>query len=206
MAARKARHAKRKSMARMANAPQDEDDFEPSEEFVQMLLAAMKRNEWYELDVDDMPGQFRATTELAEQLEVLKRDSQKYLEEIGAPKDEDEATTRLLRAAGRGDVAAQRHLGVMYITRSTQVHDEPDSVRDKFNAYMEQSLKDDADAMFWFGQAAEQGCSDSAFMVGLMYDAARGATRDHAEAAQWIQKAASLGSDAAKKWLAPREG
>lgn len=206
MAARKTQQSKRKAREKMENAPQDDDNFEPSEEFVQMLLGALKTNVWYEMDVDDQPGQLRATTELAEQLEVLKRDSQHYLEKIGAPKDEDEATTRLLRAAGRGDVAAQRHLGVMYITRSTQVHDEPDSVRDKFDAYMEQSLKDDADAMFWFGQAVEQGCSDSAFMVGLMYDAARGATRDHAEAVKWVQKAASLGSDAAKKWLASREG
>lgn len=226
MAARKTQRSKRKAKEKMANTPQDQIHFEHPEEFVQMMLGALKGNKWCEMmEADGLLGQIRAKTELANYLETLKLEALHYLDRLGVSKGEDEAVNALLGVATRGNIAAQRHLGVMYLTRAKvesryeRLRDYYD--RDKLDSFIQKSFVADLEAMFWFKQAAQQGCTESAIMVGLMYDAARGVVnveaikfmvglmfdaassvfRNHAEAVKWIQKADVKGSAFAYTWL-----
>ncbi len=195
VSSQKPQHLKRKSKAENAA------DFLPSEEFAQMILDEQRNGDWRELDIDDYLAELQASVNLAEYMEGLQAQSEFYLAKIGAPKGEDEAMTWLLRAAARGDADAQHHLGLMYATRRPQEPDEALGLRDKIHTRAEHVKKNDVEAMFWLTRAAEQGHSDSALAVGLMYDAGRGRRRNHAEAVKWVQKANNLGSDAACKWL-----
>lgn len=196
---------KRKSGLVKADDSGAAEDLVPSEEFTQMILDEQKNGDWREIDIDDYLAELQAMIDLNKHMEVLQAQSQSYRANIGAPKDEDEAMTSLLRTAAGGDAIAQHHLGVMYATTRPQDLDEPLGLRDKINARAEQVKKNNVEAMFWLTRAAEQGHSESALTVGLMYDAGRGRRRNHAEAVKWIQKAANRGSDAACKWLESRE-
>jgi TPR repeat protein len=204
VSSRKFQHLKHKSKA-AKGSPQDPEDFVPSEEFTQMIVDQQRNGDWREIDIDDFVAELRASADLARHMEGLQAQSQFYIAKIGAPKDEDEAMTLLLRTAACGDADAQHHLGLMYATRRRQIAQEASGLRNKIHAYAEQAKKDDVEAMFWLTRAAEQKHSDSALTVGLMYDAGRGRRRNHAEAVKWIQKAANQGSDAACKWLESRE-
>lgn len=205
MSNRKSQHLKRKSKAAKASAPQDPEDFVPSEEFTEMILDEQKNGKFYEVDVDDLLAELRAMANLAQHIGEWLAQSQAYLAKIGAPKDAEEAMTWLLRAAARGDADAQYHLGRMYVTRRRPVPQDHLGLQDSIDARAEQFQKDNAEAMFWFLQAAEQGHSESTLTVGLMYDAGSGCPRNPAEAAKWIQKAADQGSEAARNWLACQE-
>ncbi len=205
MSSRKSQHLKRKPKAAKASAPQDPEDFVPSEEFTEMILDEQKNGNFREVDIDDFLAELRASANLARHMEGLQAQRQFYLAKVGAPKDEEEAMTWLLRAAARGDADAQHHLGLMYLTRPLPVPQDHLGLRDSIDARAEQSRKDAAEAMFWLVQAAEQGHSESTLTVGLMYDAGRGCPRNPAEAVKWIQKAADQGSEAARKRLASQE-
>ena len=45
----------------------------------------------------------------------------------------------------------------------------------------------------WYRKAAEEGSSDAAFDLGVMYEKAQGVGQDYTEAARWYRKAADQG-------------
>jgi len=204
MSSRKAKHPKHKSRAAKVSAPQGTDDLVPSAEFAEMILDEQKNGNFCEVDIDDHLAELDAIINLIKHMKRLQGQSQSHLAKIGAPKDVEEAMTWLLRAAARGDADAQHHLGVMYAKRPREPQDHL-GLRDRIKARAEQFEKDNAEAMFWFVQAAEQGHSESTLAVGLMYDAGSGCARNPSEAAKWIQKAADQGNEAARNWLADKE-
>ena len=53
--------------------------------------------------------------------------------------------------------------------------------------------QDDAEAVAWYRQAAEQGHTEAQFNLGFMYATGRGVSRDLVEAAAWWFKAATQG-------------
>ena len=50
--------------------------------------------------------------------------------------------------------------------------------------------KDDAEAVKWYRQAAEQGDADAQFVLGVKYDSGQGVPKDDAESVKWHRKAA----------------
>jgi TPR repeat protein len=125
------------------------------------------------MDYDEMMKDLQAREDYARHMNVLKEKTLSYLAATGAPKDEDEVMSSLLRAAARGDADAQYHLGVIYAMFRPQKPPGHLGLRDRINNQAEQRKKRDAEAMFWFAQAAERGHSESAFALGLMHDAER---------------------------------
>lgn len=205
MPKRKSQHLKHKSKAAKASAPQDSEDWVPSEEVTEMILDEQKNGNFYEVDVDDLLADLRAQTNLAQRIGDWLAQSPSYLAKIGAPEDAEEALAWLLRTAARGDADAQHHLGLMYLTGRRPEPQDHLGLRKSIKAQAEQVKKDNAEAMFWLVLAAEQGHAESTLTVGLMHDAGHGCPRNPAEAVKWIQKAADLGSEAARNWLASQE-
>ena len=201
VSSRKAKHPKHKSRAAKVSVPQGPEDLVPSEEFTEMILDEQKNGNFREVDADDLIAELQANINRIKHMKRLQVQSQSCLAKIGAPKDVEEAMTWLLRAAARGDADAQHHLGLMYAKRPPEPQDHL-GLRDRTEARAKQSEKNDAEAMFWLVQAAEQGHSESTLAVGLMYDAGLGCPRNPAEAVKWIQKAADQGNEAAHNWLA----
>ena len=58
------------------------------------------------------------------------------------------------------------------------------------------SPQDDAEAVTWFRQAAEQGRANGQANLGIMYAAGRGVPQDNVEAHMWLNLAASRSSGA----------
>jgi len=84
------------------------------------------------------------------------------------------ALRRLRPLAEQGDARAQSLLGSIYYTARGD-------------------LRDDAEAVKWFGLAAAQGEATAQFRLGLMYSEGQGVPQDHAEAAKWYRRAADKG-------------
>lgn len=61
--------------------------------------------------------------------------------------------------------------------------------------------QDDAGAVLWFRNAAEQGHPDARFQLGVMYDNGRGVPQDHVEAVRWFRMAADQGDVVAQRIL-----
>jgi TPR repeat protein len=85
--------------------------------------------------------------------------------------------------AGRGDAAAQFHLGFLYDTGSSGIS------------------QDHAQAAFWYRKAAEQGFAIAQNQLGLLYDSGKGVAQDYAQAAVWYRKAAEQGLAEAQFFL-----
>ena len=88
----------------------------------------------------------------------------------------------LQKAARRGDVAAQRSLGIM------SCH----------GLGVPQNL---TEAAKWFQKAADQGDCEAQFLLGQMYWAGEGVPQDTELAARWFQKAADQGDAGAQHVL-----
>ncbi len=86
----------------------------------------------------------------------------------------DEWLENRLKAAERGDAAAQFHLGLMY--------DLGDGV-----------TEDNDVAMHWYQKAAEQGEVRAQVNLGSMYERGDGVSQDYVAAFNWYKKAAELG-------------
>ncbi len=82
--------------------------------------------------------------------------------------------TALLRRAESGDARAAFILGMRY-------------------AKLDDSSRDDAEAVRWLRQAAEQGLAEGQYNLGIMVAAGRGVARDPGQAADWYRKAAEQG-------------
>lgn len=84
----------------------------------------------------------------------------------------------VLAKANQNDASAQHALGLMYV--------EGNGVE-----------QNDAEALKWFGKAAEQGLASAQYELGVMYGNGEGVTKNDAEAVNWFRKAAEQGdSDA----------
>lgn len=96
----------------------------------------------------------------------------------GAAEDQSTVeTAKLIKKAEGGDAEAQATLGSMY--------DNGQGV-----------VKDDAEAVRWYRQAAEQAHAGAQNNLGLMYLSGRGLTKDEGEAYFWMSLAApALGDD-----------
>ena len=57
------------------------------------------------------------------------------------------------------------------------------------------------EAVEWYRKGAEQGHSNSQYMLGYCYDKGKGVTQDHSEAVKWYRMAAEQGNSHAKKML-----
>jgi TPR repeat protein len=82
--------------------------------------------------------------------------------------------TAMLRRAEGGDPRAAFILGMRY-------------------AKLDDSSRDDAEAVRWLRRAAEQGLAEGQYNLGIMYAAGRGVARDAGQAADWYRKAAEQG-------------
>ena len=53
--------------------------------------------------------------------------------------------------------------------------------------------QDDAQALVWFRNAADQGNADAQYSLGVMYRDGQGVAQDNAQALVWFRKAADQG-------------
>jgi TPR repeat protein len=67
-------------------------------------------------------------------------------------------------------------------------------------------LQDDAQAVYWYRKAAEQGYVTAQAFLGAAYDLGKGVTQDYAQAAAWYRKAAEQGDTLAQWGLGLVEG
>jgi len=88
--------------------------------------------------------------------------------------DYETALEILIPLAAAGDANAQNSLGVMYERGSG----------------VQQSY---AEAIKWYGKAAEQGSAKAQTNLGSMYEGGFGVQQDYAEAIKWFRKAAEQG-------------
>jgi TPR repeat protein len=98
---------------------------------------------------------------------------------------------QLARQAGRGDIVAQRTLGLFYLTG-----DDPRDAR-----RTEIIGVDPEEAAKWFLMAAEQGDLVSQLRLGLLYHDGTGVPRDFAEAARWLRAPAEEGDVDAQTFM-----
>ena len=61
--------------------------------------------------------------------------------------------------------------------------------------------EDDAEAVRWYRQAADQGLAEAQFNLGWMYYKGRGVRQDYAEAVRWYRQAAAQGHASAQTLL-----
>jgi TPR repeat protein len=94
----------------------------------------------------------------------------------------EKTPTWYMKAAAKGNVEAQLHLGRLY----------------EEGMDIEQS---DAEAAKWYREAAEQGDAVAQGNLGLMYEEGRGVEQSDAEAVKWYQKAAEQGDARAQSNL-----
>ena len=85
-----------------------------------------------------------------------------------------------IKAAERGDVAAQCNLGVCYYNG--------DGV-----------MPSDEKAAYWFTKAAEQGYAYAQFALGACYEYGKGVSKDCQKAISWYRKAMKQGHTDAKE-------
>ena len=76
----------------------------------------------------------------------------------------------------RGDASAQFNLGVIYAAGRVVP-------------------RDDAEAVRWFGRAADQGLALAQHNLGVMYGIGRGVPQDYISAHAWVSLAASRSTD-----------
>lgn len=99
---------------------------------------------------------------------------------------EDTATTEVIswlrKAAERGDVLAQKTLGMMYY-RGTRIKKNYD------------------EAVVWYRKAAEQGDTEEQKRLGKLYESGTGVKQDYTEAVSWYRKAAEQGDSEAQSTL-----
>jgi TPR repeat protein len=86
----------------------------------------------------------------------------------------------LTRCAELGDAYAQYYLGLKYGTTGQGVP------------------QDDAEAVRWYGLAAEQGYADAQVSLGMMYANGVGVAEDDREAVRWYRLAAEQGNTVAQ--------
>ena len=63
------------------------------------------------------------------------------------------------------------------------------------------TAENDAEAVKWFRQSAENGDLDAQCQIGIMYESGRGVERDFTEAVKWYRKSAEQGDADAQKCL-----
>ena len=99
-----------------------------------------------------------------------------------AVRDRKQAVYYYEKAAGMGNIAAQKKLAEYY-ARANHIdqHDEK--------------------AFFWLEKAAAQGDAPSQYELGLCLESGRGAKPDHDKAAEWYGKAAAQGHQQAQEQL-----
>jgi uncharacterized protein len=61
--------------------------------------------------------------------------------------------------------------------------------------------KDPAEAMRWFGKAADLGDSFAAYAIGAHYLFAMGVPKDESKGREWMKRAAAMGEYMANRWL-----
>jgi TPR repeat protein len=92
------------------------------------------------------------------------------------PAQQNEADRKVLAeiraGADKGDAKAQYELGRAFFSGPLG------------------GAKDEAEAVKWFRQAAEQNVADAQFSLGVCYANGQGVTKDDAEAVKWFRKAA----------------
>ena len=112
----------------------------------------------------------------------------------------------LLKAAERGDIAAQIHLGQKYERGEGVRQDYAEAIRwyrksadqgfplaQELVGETEDLVDNFAEAAKWYLRAADQGDSIAQGKLGLAYELGQGVLQDFAEAAKWYQKAADQG-------------
>ena len=130
-----------------------------------------------------------------------------------------EAVEELKILAGRGDIAAQVRLGMIYLIGGLDV--APDYTQaalwyrkaaEQGHAGAQSTLgslysgglgipENYAEAVKWFGKAADQGDAHGQVSLGMAYESGSGVPQDYAEAAKWYRKAAVQGNSMAQKRL-----
>jgi len=93
-------------------------------------------------------------------------------------------------AARAGNVAAETLLGRIY-THSRQ----------HYGFEAPPPFPDAEAALYWFGKAADSGDGRAALEAGMLYEMGMGAPQDDARAAQWYQRAVTLGEGGGKDHL-----
>ena len=61
--------------------------------------------------------------------------------------------------------------------------------------------QDDAQAVFWFQKAADQGNADAQYSLGVAYAKGLGVEQDYRQAIYWLRQAAEQGDPDAKAFL-----
>ena len=95
---------------------------------------------------------------------------------------------QLTNQANRGDVEAQRRLGLLYLTGGDR----------EAGAAVE---RNPTEAAKWFRMAAEQGDAESQLRLGLAYYHGDGVEQDYVEAAKWLRSPAEDGNAEAQVFL-----
>ena len=112
--------------------------------------------------------------------------AERFEQGLGTKRSDQDAATWYQRAAEAGSKAAQYNLGEMY-SRGRGVQ------------------KNEQEAAKWFSKAAEQGHPGAEYQFGMMYIRGRGGlAKDEEVGLQWLDRAAALGHEEAKKEVAKR--
>jgi uncharacterized protein len=139
-----------------------------------------------------------------------------YLKGRGVKQDYKEAAKWFLKSADKGNVEAQRNLGLMYSTTEMGVNldykesakwlrkaaDQGDALAQYFLGLMyyqgQVGKQDYKEAAMWYRKSAEQGHADAQQNLGMMYFYGQGVEQDYKVAFKWFNKAAEQGNTLAQ--------
>ncbi len=110
----------------------------------------------------------------------------------GIPQDDAEAMRWYRTAAEQGLADAQFRLGYMYALGNNYVLFSADLFNDEeaLQSAGRDVPQDDAEAVKWYRNAAEQGYAPAQHGLGVMYDTGRGVPQDDVQAHLWLNLAA----------------
>lgn len=153
--------------------------------------------------VSSWSGEFEDTLKKAEQGDAIAQFSLGciYEKAQGVTQDCKQAIYWYKKAAERGHVDAQTHLGKMYNNNILKGFSFKNSSTEK-NCYSRQN-PDVKKAMYWYKKAAEQGGASAQNELAEIYYRGIGeAAKDYKKAAYWYKKAAEQGHNRAQENLA----
>jgi hypothetical protein len=110
-----------------------------------------------------------------------------YAEGNGVARDYKHAADWYMKAADKGDVAAEMHLAALY--------------RDGSKNFP----RDMAQAAAWYRKAADQGDATAQGTLGTLYFAGQGVAQDYAEAYFWLDLAAGVKGPKQTQYAANRQ-
>lgn len=131
-----------------------------------------------------------------------------YAQGLGVHRDLTEAARWYRKSADQGNGEAQFALGQLYSRGWGIPRDEADAVRWLQMANSVESegpptdwahvegygmAKDQKQAVYWYGQAADKGHPEAQFNLARLYAAGEGVKRDQEQAARWVSASASQG-------------